>query len=135
MSNSPQIVLDASAIVAYLDDEPGSDVVERWLPHAAVSMVNLCEVITVLVRRGKPEDQVSQGIFDLIASIIPFSWEIARVTAGMVSMTQPKGLGLGDRAALATARIMKVPVLTAESRWLDVSGDVEVQLIRTRRSP
>jgi ribonuclease VapC len=134
MSISPQIILDASAIIAYLDDEPGSDVVEQWLPNSAASMVNICEVISVLVREGKPEEQVSQGVLELVPTIVPFGWEIARITAGLIAVTQAKGLGLGDRAALATAQIMKLPVLTAESRWLDVPVEIDIQLIRPRRA-
>ena len=134
MSSSPQIVLDASAIIAYLDGEAGSDIVEQWLPNSAVSMVNVCEVIAVLVREGKSEKEVSGDIRTLIPMIIPFGWDIARSTAAMITKTQPKGLGLGDRAALATAKLLNVPVLTTESRWLDVPVEVDVRLIRERRS-
>ena len=132
MSISPKIILDASAIIAYMDGEPGSDIVEEWLPDSAASMVNICEVIAVLVREGKPVEQVSEGVRDLILTIVPFSWEIARATAAMIKDTQPKGLGLGDRAALATAKVMNLPVLTAESRWLDVPTGADVRLIRQR---
>jgi ribonuclease VapC len=132
MSSSPQIVLDASAIIAYLDEETGSDVVEKWLPSSAVSMVNICEVISVLVREGKREEEVSEEVRALIPMIIPFGWDIARSTVAMITKTQHKGLGLGDRAALATAKLLNIPVLTAEERWLDVPVGVKIELIRRR---
>jgi ribonuclease VapC len=132
MPSSPQIVLDASAIIAYLDAERGAEIVENWLPESAVSMVNVCEVISVLVRQGNAESEVSSELRALIPAIIPFDWPIACAAAGMILSTQPQGLGLGDRAALATARHMRIPVLTAEKRWLDVSVGVDVQLIRPR---
>ncbi len=98
MSSSPKIILDASAIIAYLDGERGSDIVEEWLPNSAASMVNICEVIAVLVREGNPEKEVSGEVRTLIPMIIPFGWDIARSAAAMITKTQPKGLGLGDRA-------------------------------------
>ena len=134
MPSSPHIILDASAIIAYLDGEPGSEVVEQWLPDSAASMINVCEVISVLVGQGKPEEQVSQRVHELVPVIVPFSWDIARITAALIVDTQPKGLGLGDRAALATAKIMNLPVLTSEPRWLDVSTGVDIRLIRQRTS-
>jgi ribonuclease VapC len=134
MPSSPRIILDASAIIAYLDEEPGSQIVEQWLPDSAVSMINICEVISVLVREGKPEEQVSLRVNGLVPLIVPFSWDIARITAALIVETQSKGLGLGDRAALATAKMMKLPVLTAESRWLDVAAGVDIRFIRQRTS-
>jgi ribonuclease VapC len=134
MPSSPRIILDASAIIAYLDEEPGSQIVEQWLPDSAVSMINICEVISVLVREGKPEEQVSLRVNELVPLIVPFSWDIARITAALIVETQSKGLGLGDRAALATAKMMKLPVLTAESRWLDVAAGVDIRFIRQRTS-
>src|SRR5580658_8361059 len=130
MPSSLEIVFDASAIIAYLDGEPGSEIVERWLPVGGASMVNICEVIAVLVRKGKSESEVAPEVQALIPMIVPFGWDIARLTAALIVDAQAKGLGLGDRAALATAKVLKVPVLTAEKRWLDVSVGVDVQLIR-----
>ena len=133
MTSSPKIILDASAILAYIGEEPGAEIIEKWLADSAVSIVNLCEVISVLVREGKSEEEVSAGVHALIPVIIPFSWDVARMTAAMIIATQPKGLGLGDRAALATAKSLHIPVLTTESRWLDVSVGVDIRLLRERK--
>ena len=113
-----------------MDDEPGSEIVEQWFPVSAASLVNISEVIAVFVRQGNDEAEVSNEIRGLVPQIVPFDWELARLTAALILKTQPKGLGLGGRAALATAHRLKLPVLTAESRWLDVSIGVKVHLIR-----
>jgi ribonuclease VapC len=133
MSIKPEIILDASAIIAYLDEEPGSEVVEKWFAKSAASLVNVSEVIAVFVRQGYSGLEVAKELQGLIPLIVPFDWEIACLTATLISKTHTKGLSLGDRAALATALRMKTPVLTAESRWLDVSVGVDVHLIRPKR--
>lgn len=48
------IVLDASAVLALLQDEPGAEVVERVLPGSVLSTVNLAEVVGKLVDAGVP---------------------------------------------------------------------------------
>ena len=39
------VVLDASALLAYLQDEPGSEVIDEVLAESAMSSVNWAEVI------------------------------------------------------------------------------------------
>ena len=46
------MVLDASALLALLQNEPGSDAVAAVLPHAVLSAVNLSEVVAKMVERG-----------------------------------------------------------------------------------
>jgi ribonuclease VapC len=72
MSIKPQIILDASAIIAYMDEEPGSEIVEQWFPVSAASLVNVSEVIAVFVRQGYDEAETSNEIRALIPQIIPF---------------------------------------------------------------
>lgn len=49
-----EMVLDASALLALLNVEPGSEVVEKAIPGAAISAVNLSEVVASTVKPNCP---------------------------------------------------------------------------------
>ena len=53
-----KVVLDASAILALLNDEPGAEkITPELLSRATTSAVNLAEVQTILVREGGDPDE------------------------------------------------------------------------------
>ena len=125
-------VLDASAILAVVFDEPGASQVEAHLPGALVSSVNIAEVATHLLSCDMPDDVVETVISTLQLSIQPFDYDQALATAQLRSVTRSAGLSLGDRACLALAKARRVPALTADTAWREVAGDaaVDVELIR-----
>ena len=47
-----EVVLDASAVLALLRDEPGADIVAGHMGNAAISAVNLQEVAKEMFREG-----------------------------------------------------------------------------------
>ena len=49
-----EVVLDASAMLAFLNEEPGSEVVASYLDKAAMSTINLSEVVAKLTERDTP---------------------------------------------------------------------------------
>jgi len=57
-----EIVLDASALMAVLREEPGAAEVEAVLDDAAVSAVNLSRVQAKLVERGTPAVSAWSGL-------------------------------------------------------------------------
>ncbi len=110
-------VLDASAVLALLNDEPGGDRVESALDEAVISAVNLAEVLTKLIDAGMPEDEARQS-FDLLGiEVIDFNKQQAETAASLRSATRKKGLSLGDRCCLALGLQMGVEVVTAEREW------------------
>lgn len=124
-------VLDASALLASLFEEPGAAVTEAALSEAAMSAVNYSEVIAKQVRLGEDPDAAVRTLDDLDLVIVPWSQDLAREAAGMSALAWTHGLSLGDRACLATARHLKRTVLTAESRWRDLPDlGIEIRLIR-----
>lgn len=127
-----KVVLDASALLALVFEEPGGDQVEEHLPGAEVSAVNIAEVATRLLAHGMPEDTISTIIGSLQLSIRPFDYQQAMTTAQLRSATRSAGLSLGDRACLALARTLQCPALTADKAWIGVADDivVTVELIR-----
>jgi PIN domain nuclease of toxin-antitoxin system len=125
-----KIVLDASALLAILNQEPGSDQWADAVAGAAVSAVNLSEVIGKLVDLGVPEDDIRQVIEPLDLDVAPFG-DAEAWTAGLLrSSTRTAGLSLGDRACLALGQRMRLPVLTADQTWKSLKIGVQVRLMR-----
>ncbi len=125
-------VLDASAVLAYLQAEPGKDVVEEaLLDQASISAVNLAEVVTKLYDGGMPESAVREVLDALPLVVFPLDADAAVSVGLLIKDSKPHGLSLGDRACLALAAHLGCAVLTADRVWSHLSLPVEVQLIRS----
>lgn len=123
-------VLDASAILAFLENEPGASAVAPYLPGAAVSAVNLAEVISKLSDRGLDERHCRGVIEDLGIRVIPFDESAAFKVAALRGSTRLAGLSLGDRACLALGKLLDLPVVTADRSWMRLDIGAEIRLIR-----
>lgn len=124
------IVLDASAIIAHLNDEPGGDKVGPMLDGALVSTVNLCEVGTKLSDRGVPDDDLDVIMNALRLSVVAFDQRQCRIAVALRAPTRPKGLSLADRACLALAKGMDATAVTADRSWADLDTGVTVEVIQ-----
>lgn len=124
------VVLDASALLAVINDEPGAEMVEPLLDESIVSAVNLSEVAGKLVDRGAPEAEVRSVLEELQLDVRPFDDDQAFRAAGL-RLTVPSSFALGDRACLALAMSLRVPAVTADHEWshLSVRG-LKVTLVR-----
>ena len=128
----PQAVLDASATLAVILEEPGADiVVEALRTGAAMSSVNVAEVAARLHQEAWTESEVALVFETLGIEVLPFDTEAALLSGRLRTVTKELGLGLGDRACLATGRLVRCPVLTADRSWqgLDIAG-IDVRCIR-----
>jgi len=123
-------VLDASALLALLHRERGFQVVADHIKDAAVSAVNLSEVVARLADRGLLEQVIRESLEDMSIEVIPFETEQAYVAGMLRAETRSVGLSLGDRACLALARQLRVPALTADRRWAELDVGINVQVIR-----
>jgi PIN domain nuclease of toxin-antitoxin system len=123
-------VLDASAVLALLNDEPGSDVVARHVPQAAMSAVNFCEVAGKLGDKGLAEDEIRAALEPLGFEVHPFDTDLAYATAHLRIKTRSLGLSLGDRACLALGLRLHAPVITADGRWKSLKIGVRIRAIR-----
>jgi PIN domain nuclease of toxin-antitoxin system len=125
----PSAVADTSALLAYVLDEPGAEVVEAALSSGlAINLVNWADMLTVLVRRGASADAVRQSMQDGgilgvngLLTILPVTEEDARRCAELYPVVANRGLSMGDRFCLATGLRLNLPVLTAERAWSDLS--------------
>ena len=126
MSN--KYLLDASAILALLQGERGSEIVTQCLPFSAISAVNLAEAASVLNKVGMPESEIHELFNEMDLEVLPYEKDMAIATGGIRSITQKKGLSLGDRACLASAKQHKRIALTADKIWLDFQESIGVKI-------
>ncbi len=125
-----EVVLDASAVLALLNREPGREKVLSALQGAVLGAVNLSEVMAKLVEKGVSEPEALSAINELELEIIPFDTHLAFRAGALRPLTKPFGLSLGDRACLALGMHLGLPVLTAERSWQSLSLSIPVQSIR-----
>jgi PIN domain nuclease of toxin-antitoxin system len=129
-------VLDASALLAYLNDEPGAQVVEDALVRgSAMSAVNVAEVLSKLTEIGEDPDEVTKelerrGLLGGKLAVFPLTAADAVVIANLHRKTKAHGLSLGDRACLGLALRLRVPAVTADRAWLRLRVAVKVEAIR-----
>src|ERR1043166_6231771 len=95
------VVLDSSALLAFIHGEPGADVVAGVVGDALMSSVNLAEVVTKLVERTGSLEAARAALGMATVEVIDFDTSQAEQTGAMVALTRPRGLSLGDRACLA----------------------------------
>jgi PIN domain nuclease of toxin-antitoxin system len=125
-----KIILDASALLALLNREPGHEEVARCIPHAAVSAVNLSEVIAKLADNGMPESTIREILEGLTLEVHDFGRELAYATGLLRPATKSKGLSLADRACLALGGRLDLTVLTTDRAWGALDMGVNVKLVR-----
>jgi PIN domain nuclease of toxin-antitoxin system len=126
-----RIVLDASAILAVINGEPGAEkLTPNLLGRAVGSAVNLAEVQTKLVTRGWTSEEAWEDATSPVREILPFNDEQAKMAGDLAARTRPLGLSLGDRACLALGIALKAPVYTADGTWKKVKIGVRVHVIR-----
>ncbi len=130
------MVLDASALLAYLREEPGADMVTDTIADGAIiSAVNLAEVLSRSADRGADPAKLAAtlaegGLLDGAITVEPFTAADAIGTARLRPLTRDAGLSLGDRACLALARRLDDPAMTADTAWQGVPHGVELHQIR-----
>lgn len=126
-----KIVLDSSALLALLQQEKGSEIIQPLLENATMSSINIAEVLTTLMRIHILPQEALLFIPDMIKEIIPFDLEQASLAAELYPQGKEKGLSLGDRACIALGIKLQAPIYTADKIWADLSIDcADIRLIR-----
>jgi ribonuclease VapC len=123
-------VLDSSAILAVLNDEPGADIVMAIMDDALISTVNYAEVVAKLVERGSSSLQAQSALQSIALTTADFDITLAQRTGALRADTLKRGLSLGDRACLALAERENLPAMTGDRSWVGAVSGVEIRLIR-----
>ena len=126
------MVVDSSALLAYLQKEPGAIMVDAALKKGLLlSSVNRTEIIGKLVGKGVPVNEVTADLNAMTLEVVEFDLEQSDLAAHWYARRNAYDLSLGDCACLALAEARGVKVLTGERARAKLPGlRVEVQLIR-----
>jgi PIN domain nuclease of toxin-antitoxin system len=124
------VVLDASALLALVNQEPGHTLVANLLPKARISAVNLSEFVAKLTDRGMAEEEIQEILAELNLQVIPFDEAQGALAGYLRPVTKHLGLSLGDRACLALGIQMNCPVVTADRAWAKLTIGPVIQVIR-----
>jgi ribonuclease VapC len=114
-------VFDASAVVAVLRNEPGTELIAPLCSDGVLSTVNLQEAIKILRAGGFSQSAVAYMIETLALEIVPHSADDAYQAAELVSLTRQHGSGLGDRTCMALAISRNLPALTTDRAWTQLA--------------
>lgn len=129
-------ILDASALLAFLQGESGGERVADALARpAAISVINYAEALGKLAENGETAEGLArrfemEGLIGGVLEVEAVLAEDAPVIAALRRSTRHLGLSLGDRACLSLALRLRVPVMTADRAWLELGLDVEIEAIR-----
>ena len=125
-----EFVLDASAVLTLLQNEPGAHQVATTLGRAVISAVNMCEVIGKLSEHGVPLPQIQEALERLDLQVIDFNVDQAFIAGLLRVKTKKFGLSLGDRASLGLGQMRRATVVTADRAWKNLSLGIAVRIVR-----
>lgn len=114
-------ILDASAVLAVLQNETGKERVAPILDLSAIGRVNATEVLTTLVNKGVPMSEAILALASLDLPVVEFDKSQFEMTARLRTITRHLGLSLGDRACLALAIQESATAVTADRNWLGLT--------------
>ena len=125
------VVLDASAVLALLRDEPGAEKVAATIGRAAISTVNLQEVAKELLREGASLDATRAVLDELNLDLHSHDRDAAYAAAALYGPTKQYGRCLGDRSCMALGLQLGVPVMTADREWRNVEvASLQIRQVR-----
>ena len=126
-------VVDASAILAMIFEEPGGDLLDEAIEDGSVvSEINRAEVINRLMRNGTDPQTALAAAKDIELEAIPFSSELLPAMTAIFPHARRANLSLADCACLATAKHLRLPALTADKSWAEIAGEVGVEVVCVR---
>jgi len=124
------VVLDASALLAYLREEPGADLVDGLLVDARMASVNWAEVVQKSLSTGVNVDGMLEDLQTLGMRIEPFLPVDGERAGRLWPLTRRQGLSLGDRGCLSLGLRLGLTVVTCDLAWAQLPIELEIQLLR-----
>lgn len=126
-----EFVLDASALLALFQAEPGSDRIAEILEKAVISAVNLAEVVAKLQDAGMPDHRIRANIADLNLPVAVFD-DGAAIESGLLrAATRSAGLSLGDRSCLELAISLGATAVTTDRAWQRLTPGIAIEFARS----
>lgn len=138
MSGATPVLLDASAVLAYVLEQDGSETVEKVLPLGSITSVNLTEVLYKARERGYRNDLpglqlrlVRTGL-TVVDVTEADAGQAAELIANSRSKAKPgdDSLSLGDGICIAVAIRLKALLVGDDRYWETLDLPVEYQPFR-----
>jgi PIN domain nuclease of toxin-antitoxin system len=122
-------VLDSSAVLAWLQQEPGGERVGALIEEGIVTAANWSEVLQKARQHGADPQEVGLMLRSLGLAVIEITREDGELAAAIWEKGMP--LSLGDRLCLAVGSRLGLPVVTRDALWETASIEgVEVEVLR-----
>jgi ribonuclease VapC len=121
-------VVDASVVLAWLQDEPGSDAAEPLLMEGLIGAANWSEVVQKGHQHGVNPEVAARLLNSFGLRVADVTQDDAEVAAGL--WRRDSALSLGDRLCLALAQRLGLPAATADAAWRGVSDGPEIIFVR-----
>ena len=125
-------LLDASALLAVIFNEPGAATVGALLDDCQIHAANLAEVARKMVALGIPPDETIALIDELNLEVLEdFGVEQVHEIAKLSPEAKRLGLSLGDSVCLTVAGHLDMTAVTSDRCWKEIAGlNVKLVLIR-----
>jgi ribonuclease VapC len=123
-------VLDASAVIAFLFQEPGSDAVAARMAGCILSAANMVEVVSKCLKKGRTLEEIEHHLGRLPITVVAVTPETAKVAGTIHHAGRPLNLSLADTLCLALGLERRLPVITGDRKWCETDFGVEVVLFR-----
>jgi PIN domain nuclease of toxin-antitoxin system len=130
MQGNQSHILDASALLALIKNEKGAEIVEKHIENSIISTVNYAEIVAYFIRANISEEDINLMLNGIVNEIVNFNEEQSITSGLLIAKTNKYGLSFGDRACLALAIQMNLPVLTADKSWSKIKSNIEIKIIR-----
>ena len=127
-----EFVLDASALVAMLREEPGAAKVADAIADARMSVFNYAEVVSYFIYAGMNQSDIDSMLDPLPVELVAADKDLARLAGHLRGPTASAGLSLGDRFCLALAKRNGLPAWTADQEWKRIAKAVGVEVVTIR---
>jgi PIN domain nuclease of toxin-antitoxin system len=127
-----EFVLDASALIAMLREEPGAKEVAEAIADAHMSVFNYAEIVSYFIHAGMDEHDIDAMLDPLPIELVPADKDLARLAGQLRRPTADAGPSLGDRFCLALAKQKNLPAWTADKGWKRIAAAAGVEVVTIR---
>jgi ribonuclease VapC len=121
-------VIDASVVLAWLQDEPGGDAAERYLVDGMIGAANWAEVLQKSLQHGAQPGLVARLLTSFGLQVVDVTAEDGERAADL--WVPGSTFSLADRLCLALGLRLGLAVVTTDRAWESVAGGPEVVLVR-----
>jgi ribonuclease VapC len=121
-------VVDASVVLAWLQDEPGTQEAEPLLMEGVIGAANWSEVLQKSRQHGVDSELVGRLLTSFGLAVLDVTQGDAEQAATI--WRKGSGLSLADRLCLALGHRLGLRVATADGRWAGVPDGPELLVMR-----